>query len=270
MLAISHMGNWELYAQAAFQRPETRFGTVYQALRNRHLDELINRRPPQGGQTFDRKEGFQAAIALLRRPGSTAVLVDQSAGHGGIWMPFFNRLCSNSPLAAALAIRTNSAVVPAAIFTSGFARWRIVFEEEIPYDRKNPEQLDGGYQRRSRTADPPIARGLVLGSQPLEDAVAEPSHCQTKARDLSASWLRPHKALSLSLRRALAQLARRRGHEPPRRAGVSPRTSGRPAFHPDPGETRRLLENDCRSRRSDPLRARRIDLRHRQKDTRTF
>ena len=56
-------------------------------------------------------------------------------------MPFFNRLCSTSPLAAALAIRTNSAVVPAAIFTSGFARWRIVYDEEIPYDRSNPEQL---------------------------------------------------------------------------------------------------------------------------------
>jgi lipopolysaccharide heptosyltransferase II len=141
VLAISHMGSWELYAQAAFQRPETRFGTIYQALRNPHLDELINRDRRKGVETFDRKKGFQAAIALLRKPGSTAVLVDQSAGHGGIWMPFFNRLCSTSSLAATLAIRTNSAVVPAAIFTSGFARWRIVYYEEIPYDRNNPEQL---------------------------------------------------------------------------------------------------------------------------------
>jgi heptosyltransferase II len=141
VLAISHMGSWELYAQAAFQRPETRFGTVYQALRNPYLDELINRDRRKGVETFDRKNGFKAAIALLRKPGCTAVLVDQSAGNGGIWMPFFNRICSTSPLAAALAIRTNSAVVPAAIFTSGFARWRIVYGEEIPYDRNNPEQL---------------------------------------------------------------------------------------------------------------------------------
>ena len=85
VLAISHMGNWELYAQAAFRRPETRFGTVYQALRNPHLDELINRhRRRLGVQTFDCKKGFEAAIALLRAPGSVGVLVDQSAGHGGI------------------------------------------------------------------------------------------------------------------------------------------------------------------------------------------
>jgi heptosyltransferase II len=141
VLAISHMGSWELYAQAAFQRPETQFGTIYQALRNPHLDELINRDRQKGVETFDRKKGFQAAIALLRKPGCTAVLVDQSAGNGGVWMPFFNRLCSTSPLAAALAIRTNSAVVPAAIYTSGFARWRVVYEKEIPYDRSNPEQL---------------------------------------------------------------------------------------------------------------------------------
>ena len=141
VLAISHMGSWELYAQGAFQRPETRFGTIYQALHNPYLDELINRDRRKGVETFDRRKGFQAAIALLRKPGSTAVLVDQSAGNAGIWMPFFNRLCSTSPLAPALAIRTNSAVVPAAIFTSGFARWRVVFEEEIPYDRSNPEQL---------------------------------------------------------------------------------------------------------------------------------
>jgi heptosyltransferase-2 len=142
VLAIAHMGNWELYAQVAFQRPETRFGTVYQALRNPHLDELINRdRRRLGVETFDRKKGFEAAIALLRAPGSIGVLVDQSAGHGGIWMPFFNRLCSTSPLAATLAIRTNAAVIPSAVYTSGFAKWRVVFEEEIPYDPANPEQL---------------------------------------------------------------------------------------------------------------------------------
>jgi lauroyl/myristoyl acyltransferase len=136
------MSNWELYAQVCFQRPETSFGTVYQALRNPYLDDLINRdRRRLGVKTFNRKNGFEAALALLREPGSVGILVDQSVGHSGIWMPFFNRLGSTSPLAATLAIRTNSAVVPAAIYTSGFARWRVVFEDEIPYDPSKPEQL---------------------------------------------------------------------------------------------------------------------------------
>ena len=31
--------------------------------------------------------------------------------------------------------------MPSAVFTSGFARWRVVFEEEIPYDPDQPAQL---------------------------------------------------------------------------------------------------------------------------------
>ncbi|MFZ4599287.1 MAG: lysophospholipid acyltransferase family protein, partial [Terrimicrobiaceae bacterium] len=33
VLAINHIGNWELYAQLVFEVPEAGFGTVYQALR---------------------------------------------------------------------------------------------------------------------------------------------------------------------------------------------------------------------------------------------
>lgn len=142
VLAINHIGNWELYAQLVFQVPEARFGTVYQALRNKDLDRLINGdRGRQGVATFDRKRGFNGAIALLREPGIVGVLVDQSAGNGGTWMPFFNRLSSTSPLAAALAIRTDSAVVPVAIYTTGFARWRVVLSEEIPWSADQPEKL---------------------------------------------------------------------------------------------------------------------------------
>jgi len=142
VLAINHIGNWELYAQLVFQVPEARFGTVYQALRNKFVDDLINRdRRRLGVATFDRKRGFNGAISLLREPGVVGVLVDQNAGDGGVWMPFFNRLSSTSPLAAALAIRTESVVVPVAIHTTGFARWRVVLSPEIPYDPAKPDDL---------------------------------------------------------------------------------------------------------------------------------
>lgn len=142
VLAINHIGNWELYAQLVFQVPEARFGTVYQSLRNTRLDGLINAdRRRLGVVTFDRKKGFSAAIALLREPGVLGVLVDQSAGNGGMWMPFFNRLCSTSTLAATLAIRTDAAVIPVAIRTAGFARWKVELEEEIPWEPGKPEQL---------------------------------------------------------------------------------------------------------------------------------
>jgi len=142
VLAINHIGNWELYAQLVFQVPEARFGTVYQALHNKLLDDLVNRdRRRLGVQTFDRKAGFQGALALLREPGILGVLVDQHAGNSGLWTPFFNRLCSTSPLSATLAVRTNAAVIPVAIYTQGFARWRVVISPEIPWSADKPEQL---------------------------------------------------------------------------------------------------------------------------------
>ncbi|MFZ4775171.1 MAG: lipopolysaccharide heptosyltransferase II [Terrimicrobiaceae bacterium] len=142
LLAINHIGNWELYAQLIFQVPEARFGTVYQSLRNKLVDDLINRdRRRLGVATFDRKKGFNAAIALLREPGIVGVLVDQNAGDAGLWTPFFNRLSSTSPLAATLAIRTNAVVIPTAIYTAGFAKWRVVLSEALPWKAEAPEKL---------------------------------------------------------------------------------------------------------------------------------
>ena len=71
LLAINHIGNWELYAQLVFQVPEAHFGTVYQALHNKLVDDLVNRdRRRLGVQTFDRKEGFRAGNSRCPR-GST-------------------------------------------------------------------------------------------------------------------------------------------------------------------------------------------------------
>ena len=142
VLAINHIGNWELYAQLVFQVPGAGFGTVYQALRNPLIDDLINRdRRRLGVATFDRKKGFNAAISLLREPGIVGVLVDQNAGDAGMWTPFFGRLASTSPLATTLALRTDAAVIPVAIYTAGFAKWRVVLSEEIPWQADKPEKL---------------------------------------------------------------------------------------------------------------------------------
>ncbi len=142
IMAINHIGNWELYAQIVFQWPEVRSGTIYQALHNKLVDDLVNRdRRRLGLETFDRKKGFQGAIGLLRELGVLGVLVDQHAGKSGVWTPFFHRLCSTSPLVATLALRTNAVVIPSAIYTDGFARWRIVMGQEIPWTSDNPEQL---------------------------------------------------------------------------------------------------------------------------------
>jgi len=142
VLAINHIGNWELYAQLVYRVPEARFGTVYQALRNARLDELVNRdRRRLGVLTFDRKKGFNAALGLINEPGILGVLVDQNAGDGGMWTPFFGRLASTSTLAATLAHRTGAAVIPCAIFTDGFAKWRVAVSPPIDSPEDTVQRL---------------------------------------------------------------------------------------------------------------------------------
>jgi heptosyltransferase-2 len=133
VLALSHLGIWELFAQLM---PEfvgyVRNGSVYQKLGNRFIDEHIRKtRSRTGLELFDRKDGFQPVIDLLRSGGGVGVLCDQHAGDHGLWTPFFGRLASTSPLAALLAKRTGAALIAAAVYTSGLARWRMVFTERL-------------------------------------------------------------------------------------------------------------------------------------------
>lgn len=142
LAAINHLGNWELYAHLSQLVPGARLGTVYQAIRNRKINDFIDaQRSAQGTLTFDRKKGFSGALALLREPGILGVLTDQNAGDGGIWMPFFGRLSSTSPLAASLALRTGAALIPASTHLIGFARWKVTIRPEIPTAGRTIEEI---------------------------------------------------------------------------------------------------------------------------------
>ena len=133
VLVLSHLGTWELFAQLM---PKfvgyVRNASVYQKLGNRFIDEHVRRTRSQTGlELFDRHEGFQPVIDLLRSGGGVGVLSDQHAGDHGVWTPFFGRLASTSPLPALLAKRTRAALIAAGVYTIGPARWRMVFTERF-------------------------------------------------------------------------------------------------------------------------------------------
>ena len=133
VLVLSHLGTWEVFAQLM---PKfvgfVRNSSVYQGLGNRFIDRHVRRTRSQTGlELFDRHDGFEPVIELLRSGGGVGVLSDQHAGDHGIWTPFFGRLASTSPLPALLAKRTRAALIAAGVYTSGRARWRLVFTERF-------------------------------------------------------------------------------------------------------------------------------------------
>jgi heptosyltransferase II len=133
VFVLSHLGNWELQAQmfpAAIGY--VRNSTVFQPLGNRFIDKHVRQlRGRAGVELFDRRRGFQKAIELLRGGGAIGILSDQHAGDHGLWVAFFGRLASTSPLPALLAKRTGAAVLGTAIYTDGRAKWRMVFTDRI-------------------------------------------------------------------------------------------------------------------------------------------
>ncbi|MEO8043615.1 MAG: lipopolysaccharide heptosyltransferase II, partial [Spartobacteria bacterium] len=138
VFVLSHLGNWELFAQIfPYHFRETRLGTVYQRLGNPYLDRFVReQRSRFRVELFDRSEGFAEAIRLLRSGGMVGILSDQHAGDHGMWTPFFGRLASTSPLAGLLCKRTGAALIAASLYTVGPARWRMTFQpaEDVPND----------------------------------------------------------------------------------------------------------------------------------------
>jgi lipopolysaccharide heptosyltransferase II len=133
VLVLSHLGTWEVFAQlmptfVGFVRNSS----VYQGLGNPFIDKHVRRTRSQTGlELFDRHDGFEPVIELLRSGGGVGVLSDQHAGDHGVWTPFFGRLASTSPLPALLAKRTGAALIAAGVYTTGRARWRMVFTERF-------------------------------------------------------------------------------------------------------------------------------------------
>ena len=133
VLVLSHLGTWEIFAQLM---PKfvgfVRNASVYQGLGNRFIDDHVRRTRSQTGlELFDRHDGFEPVIELLRSGGGVGVLADQHAGDHGVWTPFFGRLASSAPLPALIAKRTRAALIAAGVYTSGRARWRMVFTERF-------------------------------------------------------------------------------------------------------------------------------------------
>jgi heptosyltransferase-2 len=143
VLILSHLSNWEFLAHIL---PKylgyVKSGTIYQNLGNRFIDEHVRRvRGRAGVEMFNRKEGFERAIKLLRDGGIIGVLSDQHSGDSGVWVPFFGRLASTSPLPALLAKRTGAALVGVGTYTDGLARWRIVVSPALEVKQASVELL---------------------------------------------------------------------------------------------------------------------------------
>lgn len=149
VLVLSHLGTWELFAHIPPKFiGHVRNASVYQRLGNRYIDAHFRQiRSRNGIELFDRKEGFQPVVQLLRTGGAVGILSDQHAGDQGLWTPLFGRLASTSSLSALLAKRTNAAMIAGAVYTTGPAQWRMVFSDRFDRPGAPVEELTASVNR---------------------------------------------------------------------------------------------------------------------------
>ena len=149
VLVLSHLGTWELFAHIPPKFiGHVRNASVYQRLGNRYIDAHLHEiRRRNGLELFDRKEGFQPVVQLLRSGGAVGILSDQHAGDQGLWTPLFGRLASTSSLSALLAKRTDAAMIAGAVYTTGPAQWRMVFSDRFDRPGASVEELTASVNR---------------------------------------------------------------------------------------------------------------------------
>ena len=113
ILLTAHLGNWEMVG-ARFAADGYPLHVIARAQRDDRLTEYIRQtREVAGMRVLHREDSVRASLRALRSNEVVGILLDQNAGDDGVFVDFFGHLASTAPGAAAFALRTGAAVVPA-------------------------------------------------------------------------------------------------------------------------------------------------------------
>lgn len=105
MIIGGHFGNWEI-ATATLGVFGFPVGIVARDLDNPYLHEWFTKsRIATGHRLISKKGGGSDMVAFLERRGTLALLGDQDAGSGGLFVPFFGRDASTFKSIALLAMQ---------------------------------------------------------------------------------------------------------------------------------------------------------------------
>jgi KDO2-lipid IV(A) lauroyltransferase len=107
-----HLGSWEIALAMAAQRVGARGAAIVRPVDNPFINRIFRRiRLSEPGQWIDKRGAAAEALARVRAGESVALLLDENAGHRGVFVDFFGRPASTSKLAALLSLTTGAPIV---------------------------------------------------------------------------------------------------------------------------------------------------------------
>jgi Kdo2-lipid IVA lauroyltransferase/acyltransferase len=144
VLAVTaHFGNWEYHGVAHGLRYQP-IGVVARPLDNPELDRRLCRFRTRGGNTvIYKRRALQQILHSVRRGGVVAILIDQNVqAEDGIFVDFFGRPAATTTVAAAVALKTGCALIPARALALPGGGYRLVYDAAVPVARTGDHHAD--------------------------------------------------------------------------------------------------------------------------------
>jgi heptosyltransferase II len=126
LICSPHIAYWEAQTSMPLVVPVPfpEFGVIYRPIDNAAVDAFVKASREQFGmKLLSRKEGFVAALRILRRDGFVGVLFDQNAGMQGALTTLFGRVCSTTELPGMMAEKFAARIY--GIFPRRLGFWRV-------------------------------------------------------------------------------------------------------------------------------------------------
>ena len=143
IFVTGHLGNWEVIGLAHGWT----FGpiaVVARPLDNPALDRrLCDFRTVGGNRVVYKRDALKEVLRTLHAGGGVAILIDQNVQEkDGIFVDFFGRPAATTTVAAALAVKTGCALVPAYAAIGPDGRYRAVYDPPIEWTSSGDKQVD--------------------------------------------------------------------------------------------------------------------------------
>ncbi len=130
IVAIGHLGNWELIGLAVTMAGYP-LNSLARPMENPWVDRYLNRFRTQTGQRIIPKyHALGSMIRVLQRGEMLVIQIDQDARHAGVYVDFFGRPAATHRSAATLALKYGSPVFVADVHREG-ERHRVILSEAI-------------------------------------------------------------------------------------------------------------------------------------------
>ena len=137
----AHLANWEVLALTALHHGID-LDLIYRAPNNPMVEDLLQKRHPGNGELIPKgPSGARRLLTRLSAGKHFGIMIDQKM-NDGISIPLFGRPAMTAPGLAQLAFKSDCPVVPSRVTRLGAARFRVIIEEPLKFNRSADKQAD--------------------------------------------------------------------------------------------------------------------------------